>query len=521
PAAAAVWGLVRSAQSEHPGRFVLVDLDGRPESQEALAAAVATGEPQLAIRAGTITAPRLARASGASELQPPADAAAWRLDSTGSTLEDLTLVPAPEATQALAPGQVRIAVRAAGVSFRDVLVALGMVPGQRGLGGEAAGVVVEVGPGVTDLKPGDRVMGMIDGFGAFGPVAVTDRRLVVRVPDGWSFAQAASVPVCFLTAYYGLRDLAGLSAGEKVLINAAAGGVGMAAVQLARHVGATVYGTASPSKWPVLKALGLDEQRLASSRTVEFEQRFLAETGGQGMDVVLNSLAGEFTDASLALLPRGGRFLEMGKTDIRDAGEVAASHPGVAYQAYDLRDAGPDRIQQMLTELVELFESGVLSPLPVTTWDVRRAQDAFRYLSQAKHVGKVVLTMPRAIDPDGTVLIHGAGTLGGLVAREMVRTHGVRRLILTSRRGRTAPGVERLEADLTALGAEVTVAAVDVTDRDAVARLLQSVPAEHPLTAVVHTAGVLDDGVVTALTAERVGVVFGPKVDAAWYLHEL
>ena len=176
---------------------------------------------------------------------------------------------------------------------------------------------------------GDRVMGM---FGGFGPVAVADRCLLARLPEGWSFAEGASVPVAFLTAFYGLVDLAGLGAGERVLVHAGAGGVGMAAVQLARYLGAEVFATASPGKWEALRALGLDDAHIASSRSLEFRERFLEVTGGRGVQVVLDSLAGEFVDASLDLLVEGGRFVEMGKTDVRDPGEVCrgASWCGVS-----------------------------------------------------------------------------------------------------------------------------------------------------------------------------------------------
>ncbi|WP_345025841.1 polyketide synthase dehydratase domain-containing protein, partial [Streptomyces sedi] len=415
---AGVWGMVRSAQTEHPDRIVLVDLDDAPGAADLVPAAVECGEPQVAVRAGTVHTPRLTR-SGRETLTPPAEGA-WRLDVTGSgTLDGLTLIPNPDAEGPLEPGQVRIAVRAAGLNFRDVLLALGLIPHQKFAGGEAAGVVVEVGSAVTDLAVGDRVMGFVPQ--SFGPVAVADHRLVVRVPAGWSFEQAASAPVVFLTAWYGLVELADLKAGESVLVHAAAGGVGMAAVQLARHLGAEVYATASPPKWPAVRAQGIGDDRIASSRTLEFEERFLEATGGAGVDVVLNSLAGEFMDASARLLPRGGRFMEMGKTDIRDPERVAAEHPGVEYEAFDLMRADPDLIHRMLGEVVALIEQGVLKPLPVTTWDVREARAAFRYLSQARHVGKVVLTMPRALDPDGTVLVTGGtGVLGGLVARHLV-----------------------------------------------------------------------------------------------------
>ncbi|UOX89597.1 SDR family NAD(P)-dependent oxidoreductase [Amycolatopsis sp. FBCC-B4732] len=503
PAAAAVQGLVRSAQSEHPGRFQLLDLDGSPRPD--LTTLPAT-EPQLAVREGKFTAPRLVRAhSGA--LAIPGES--WRLTTAGGTLDGLTLTPEPG--RELGRGEVRVAVRAAGINFRDVLIALGMYPDPAAvLGSEAAGVVTEVAPGVTGLAPGDRVMGLFTG--AFGPTAVTDARLLVPVPAGWTFAEAASVPVAFVTAYYALFDLGGLEAGQSVLVHAAAGGVGMAAVQLARTKNAEVFATASPAKHDAVRALGVTN--IASSRDLEFSHRFLAATEGRGVDVVLNSLTGSFVDASFDLLPRGGRFLEMGKTDLRDP----AARDGVAYLPFDLGDPGPDRIQEILRDLLALFGNRRLTPLPVKAWDVVRAPDAFRFISQAKHVGKNVLTVPAAPDPDSTVLVTGGtGTLGGLLARHLVTTHGVRHLLLTSRRGAAAPGAAELVAELTALGADVRVESCDVTDRAALAALLDSVP----LTGIVHTAGVLDDGVVGSLTPGRLDAVVGPKVDAALNLHEL
>jgi acyl transferase domain-containing protein/NADPH:quinone reductase-like Zn-dependent oxidoreductase/NADP-dependent 3-hydroxy acid dehydrogenase YdfG len=534
-AAAPIWGLLRSAQSESPGRFVLLDVDAEPASWEVLAGALDLDEPQLALRAGGVLAPRLAQATSgdlllpSGDLLPPpgdlrlpcADVSQWRLDVTNKgTLEGLALVPAPEMAGPLAAGQVRVGVRAAGLNFRDVLIALGVYPGEATLGGEGAGVVIEVAPDVEDLAPGDRVLGML--FGAFGPVALSDRRLLARMPQGWSFAQAASIPIAFLTAYYGLVDLAALRKGERVLIHAAAGGVGMAAVQIARHLGAEVFATASPAKWDALRAMGLDDAHIASSRTLEFRQEFLDATGGEGVDVVLDSLAQEYVDASLQLLPRGGHFVEMGKTDVRDADEIAQAHPGVDYRAFEMSDAGPERIQAMLTQVLGLFEQGALESLPITAWDIRRAKEAFRHIGQARHIGKNVLMLPAAIDPQGTVLITGGtGRLGGLLARHLVGVHGTSSILLASRRGRSAEGAAELEAELVRLGAQVTIVACDVAERGELEGLLGLVPEEHPLTAVVHAAGVLDDGVIDSLTVERLDRVLAPKIDAAWHLHEL
>ena len=419
-----------------------------------------------------------------------------------------------EAAGPLGPGQVRIAVRAAGLNFRDALITLGMYPGAAVIGGEGAGVVLETGPGVLSVGAGDRVLGIWPG--GLGPVAVADERMVAKVPAGWSFTRAASVPVVFVTAYYALVDLAGLRAGETVLVHAAAGGVGMAAVQLARHLGAQVYATASPAKQGVVRELGVDPARIASSRTTEFAARF------GSVDVVLDALAGEFVDASLGLVAPGGRFIEMGKTDIRDAADVALHWPGVSYQAFDLTDAGPRRTGEILSIVLDLFSRGVLKPLPVRTWELDRAGDALRFMGQGRHTGKNVVRVPASLDRGGTVLVTGgSGVLAGLTARHLAQTGRAGRLVLASRRGPAAPDTAELAANLAGAGSDVQVAVCDSADRAAVAGLLARIPPSCPLAGVFHTAGALDDGVVSALTPDRLDAVLAPKADAALVLDEL
>ncbi|HEY2265762.1 MAG TPA: polyketide synthase dehydratase domain-containing protein, partial [Streptosporangiaceae bacterium] len=510
-AGAAVWGLVRSAQSENPGRLVLADLPaadqagpvrtgpvrtgpvrtgtGRPGTVRAgtgragaepgaaglLAAALGSGEPEFAVRDGAVYGRRLTRRAGG--LVPPGSGP-WRLAVTGrGTLDDLALVPCPPAGPESGPltaGQVRVAVRAAGLNFRDVLVALGMVgldqdPSAGRLGSDVAGVVLETGPGVTGLAPGDRVLGITEG--GFGPVTVTDARLLAPVPGGWSFTQAASVPSAYTTAWYGLVDLAGARPGQKLLVHAAAGGVGMAAVAIARHLGLEVFATASPGKHAVLASMGLDDAHIASSRSAEFAAKFPA-----AMDIVLNALAGELTDASLRLLRPGGAFIELGKTDIRDADQVARDHPGVRYRAFSTGEAGPDRLGRMLADIVARLGRGELAGLPVRCWDVRRAPEAFRFMSQARHTGKIVLTIP----PDraaprhaGTILITGGtGMIGALAGQHLAAVTGAGHVLLASRSGPHAPGAAVLAAGLAGRGAAVQVTACDTAGRAALAALL-------------------------------------------------
>lgn len=522
--ASPLWGLMRSARSEHPGLAVRsIDIGDERADVDALASALGhDDEPECALRRGAILVPRLERAAAIADLVLPADGS-WRLELAANPQPDQPFAVKAVANNSPAAGEVRASVMATGVNFLDVLTALGMMQNPA-LGLEFAGVVVGVGSGVHHIKPGDRIIGWTGG-GSFASDVITDARHVVPIPGTLSFEEAATIPMPFLTAWYGLHVLGVMKPGEKVLIHAAAGGVGMAAIQLAQLAGAEVYGTASPAKWPALRQLGLDDDHIASSRNCDFAERFRNTTSDKSFDIVLNSLTGEFVDAGLALLGKGGRFLELGKIDLREQSWIDEHHPGVTYRPYNLPDAGADLIREMLVSVATLFSEGKLKPLPLKTFPMKDAPDAMRWMAQAKHVGKIVLVPTRRdglIRPDGAVLITGGvGGLGRYVAKWLATEHGVKDLVLTSRGGMKSPGAKAFVAELAELGAAVTMAACDAADARALSNLIADITRRRPLRGVVHAAGALDDGILTELTPARLGAVFSPKVDGAWHLHKL
>ncbi len=426
-----------------------------------------------------------------------------------------------------ADGEIQIAVHASGVNFRDVLNTLGHYPGDPGpLGDECAGVVTAVGPGVEAFSVGDRVMATLPG--SFADVVTTDAALAARIPADLDFSQAATIPVVFMTAWHTLRGLADIKTGDRVLIHAATGGVGQAAVQIARHMGAEIYATASPGKWPVLEQLGVDH--IFNSRSLDFADQIMERTGGKGVDLVLNCLAGDFISRSLSVLDERGCFIEIGKSGIWTEAQIHAIKPEVSYHVFDLlkvRAEQPDKITALLSELVIQLEQGVLEPLPYTQFELEDATTAFRFMQQARHTGKLVFThqaRPAAaaeVCADGLYLITGGlGGLGLLVARWLL-DQGARHLLLIGR-SEPSPQARQRIAEFTELGATVRVEQVDVCDAPSLAQAIdRNERADLPLRGLVHAVGVLDDGVLVQQTRERFERVMAPKVEGAWNLHQL
>ncbi len=530
PAQAPLWGMGKVIALEHPElRCRRIDLD--PAASVAAAAGTLLAEldasdgedDQIVWRDGRRYVPRLVSAGRPG---PPGSPVRLSISARGE-LGNLSLRPADR--RAPGAGEIEVEMRAAGLNFRDLLNALGLYPGDAGeLGSEGVGRVVATGPEVEGLHPGDEVI-VVWGEGTFGTHVTVSADFVLPKPPALTPAEAATLPSTFLTAAWSLEELACLRAGERVLIHAGAGGVGMAAVQIALRAGAEVYATAgSAPKRELLLSLGV---RLAmDSRSLAFADELRAATGGEGVHVVLNSLAGEFIPASLGALAPGGRFVEIGKTGVWEPAEVARLRPDVAYFLVDMGAAveADGRPLVLLRRVLERIGAGELAPLPARLFPLAEAEEAFRCMAQARHTGKIVLDLaglqerlPFAPGADGVYLITGGlGALGRHLARWLVE-RGARHLALVGR-GDGGEAARDLQAELAAAGARVVCHRADVARRDDVARVLAAVDASGlPLRGVFHLAGVLDDGVLALQTWERLARVLAPKVDGARHLHEL
>jgi acyl transferase domain-containing protein/NAD(P)-dependent dehydrogenase (short-subunit alcohol dehydrogenase family)/SAM-dependent methyltransferase len=514
PSQAPLWGLARSIRLEHPElRCVAVDLDpDANDSAHVLLREIAEpdGETQVAWRANHRLAARLV----------PLDGDCVRVDpAKRGTLDHLQLVR----SQRRRPGrgEVEIQVAAAALNFRDVLNVLDLYPGEAGpLGAECAGHVVEVGEGVVEFARGDAVMAIAKG--CLCTHVTTAAALVAPKPARLTMQQAAAIPVAYMTARYALNQVARIRTGESVLIHAAAGGVGLAAVAEAQRAGAEVFATAgTEEKRAYLRSLGIPH--VMSSRTTDYVREIQDLTAGRGVDVVLNSLTGEFIAANLRVLARGGRFLEIGKNGIWEPAAVANERPDIQYFIIDWGqeyESDPDGIAALFQQLTRAADSGDLAPLPCRDFKLSDASSAFRWMAQARHIGKIVITTA-AVREDGAYLITGGLSGLGLRVAEWLVERGSRTLCLV---GRRAP---QLEAQLAirrmeARGARVTTHQADVSRKQDLQRVFDDLSRiGTPLKGVVHAAGVFENSALRQTDADSFARVLSPKVEGAWALHEL
>jgi phthiocerol/phenolphthiocerol synthesis type-I polyketide synthase C len=555
-------GLVRTVMNEAVGCSVrLIDLETSAAAIDLTAAALAReleeGDAEQEViltAAGERYAPRLRSAAPpradqgqAAKVSAAAEPRSLRLGfALPGQLRNLHWESYPRTTPL--EDNVEVAVKATGLNFRDVMYALGLLSDEAvengfagaSLGLEFSGVVRSVGPRVTGFAPGDAVVGFAPS--SFGDRVVTTAAALSHIPAGLSFEAAATIPSTFFTSYYALHHLARLHKGEKVLIHGAAGGVGIAAIQVAKWCGAEIYATAgSDEKRDFLRLLGVEH--IFDSRSLDFADQILELTDGEGVDVVLNSLAGEAINRNLRALKPFGRFLELGKRDFYENTRVGLRpfRNNLSYFGIDadqLMSQRPDLTQRLFSEVLALFQERVFHPLPFRTFDAVEVVDAFRHMQQARHIGKIVVTYrngiqstqpaPRAparrleISPQATFLVTGGLGGFGLRTAEWLADRGARNLVLISRRGPAADEAQTTLARLERRGVRVLARACDVTDRSALVRLFDEIARDlPPLRGIVHAAMVIDDGLVRDSNEAQIRRVLAPKVLGAHHLHEL
>ncbi len=544
-AQAGIRGLVRVIGTEHPLlRATQIDIDEAADADRLAGQILAdSDEDETAWRNGAWYAARLSP----SPLRPDERRSAivdherdgMRLQiRTPGDLESLELVARDRKKPG--PGQVEVAVSASNINFADVLVAFGRYPAFDGrlpeLGTDFAGVVTAVGPGVTQHRVGDRVAGLC-GDGCWGTFVTCDARLAVRLPDAISDEHAAAVPTAHVTAYYGLHELAHMVRGDKVLIHSATGGVGQAAIAMARATGAQIFATAgSEQRRQLLRDMGI--QYVYDSRSLEFAEQIRRDTEGYGVDIVLNSVTGAAQRASLDLVAPFGRFVELGKRDIYGDTRLGLFpfRRNLAFHALDLAllsEGRPDRVRHVLESVYRLIADGSLPTPAVTRFPLADAAAAIRTISNAQHTGKIVLDVPRrghtrvpmapaqvrVFRDDGAYLITGGLGGLGLCLAEHMATAGCGRIVLSSR---SQPSAQALEAigRIRASGADVVVECGDITQQPTAQRLVAAGTATGlPIRGVLHAAAVVEDATLPNITGELIERNWAPKVHGAWNLH--
>ncbi|MFF7725617.1 SDR family NAD(P)-dependent oxidoreductase [Streptomyces sp. NPDC008001] len=544
PAAAALWGAARTLANEHPQmrcrRTVHVRTgdaaaDARRLAAELLPPGGEDDEDEVVLTPSGRFAPRERPYTPGRRLPVGTTPFGLQVRDTGLSYRlSWTEIEPPRP----GPGEVALEVRAVGLNYRDIMQSSGLLPtefiegtfSERGPGIECSGVVTACGPGVTAFRPGDRVMGT--GPAALATHCVLKADFVQSLPDRTTFGGGAASVIASLTVSYGLGRLAGLRAGETVLVHGAAGAVGLAALRYTEIKAARLIATAgSERKRSFLRALGVEH--VLDSRSLDFADQVRDLTGGRGVDVVLNSLAGEAMHRSMELLRPGGRFIELGKRDIYENKPLPLRlfRNNVAFFTMDVSELVNDlgTYRQVVEDLSAEYASE-FPGLPHTPFPAARVEEAFRLLQHSRHIGKVVITFdpldepplvepapcPPAPDPRGTYLVTGGtGGFGAATARWLA-DRGARHIALVSRRGPEAPEAAAVLADLAGRGAEATAHAADVTDLKAMRRLVRAIDRTgFPLRGVVHAAMCLDDAQLTELDEDRIAAVLAPKTTGA------
>ncbi|OBG80641.1 polyketide synthase [Mycobacterium sp. E802] len=536
PVQSALWGFGRTTINEEPAlRAKLVDVDGSPEAVQMLAALLATpvDEPEIAMRQGKLLASRLLPWARSGHLTVPRGGDYVLAPTERGAIDNLRItekdVPAPD------EGYVQVRVEAAGLNFRDVLNVLGLYPGDPGpIGGDFAGIVTQLGEGVTGVDVGQRVYGSMQG--AFSSRFNVPAQFLAPIPDGISAVQAATIPAAALTVRLAF-DWAQLKPGDKVLIHAASGGVGLAAIQMAQAKGATVFATASTFKRSTLRKLGVEH--VYDSRTTDFADQILADTDGAGVDVVLNSLTSEgFIEATLRATAQNGRFAEIAKRDIWSSEQMTEARPDIAYEIVALDTVmftEPDRIRDLLIEISDGLAPADDSsrkrssetewtPLPAEIYPLTEARAAFRRMQQARHIGKIVVQMPNPLQPkpDRSYLITGGLGAIGLHTAAYLAQLGAGDIVLTSRRAPDSDSQTLIEEITERYKTRIHVFTADVGVDAEVAKLLERIRIElPPLAGVAHLAGVLDDALLGQQSLERFRTTLTPKAFGASHLDRL
>ncbi|MBP7570508.1 MAG: SDR family NAD(P)-dependent oxidoreductase, partial [Acidobacteria bacterium] len=528
---ACAWGIGRTLALEHP-EWPCARLDLDPDEPAAAAAGRVVGElrakpgdDEIGYRGSERFVGRLVRYRPAERIEWDAEAPKRLVAERRGTFDTLAWKPCERV--APGPGQVEIEVTATGLNFKDVMNALGTYPGEAGpLGSECAGRIVRTGSGVRPLDAGDRIVAVA--AGAFSRYVIADARMASRIPAHLSDEEAATMPVAYVTAWFALRHLGEVKRGDTVLVHAAAGGVGLAAVHLAQRAGAEVFATAgTDAKREYLRRLGV--RHVFSSRSLDFAEGVLAATNGRGVDIVLNSLAGDFIARSFAVTAAEGRFLELGKRDLWTDDQVASLGRAIKYFIIDWGQTSrsdPALVAGIFQEIARLAAEGALAPLPRRTFPASEAVNAFRFMAQARHTGKIVVTQPAGATDRGAVVradaaylvTGGLGGLGLLVAGWLA-ARGARHLVLAGRRAPSAEAAASIAA-MERAGVRVDVVRADVSVPGDVERMVEVSERDgRALAGIVHCAGVLDPGVLERLDAGHMERVLAPKVLGTWLLH--